>query len=69
MIIINYSVRILTVLLGIVLLTGKLFPYSEEKYLTQIMGAVFILWGFYRIITYRNNLKRYRNFKENEEEN
>lgn len=58
----------MTLIVGIVLVTGVLFPNSPDRFMTQVMGAVFILWGIYRIIIYRNNLKRYKGINDEEPE-
>jgi hypothetical protein len=68
MIIINYAVKILTILVGVVLVSGVMFQGSPDKFMFQIMGGIFILWGVYRIIVYANNLKRYKRMENDEEE-
>ncbi len=68
MIIINYAVKLLIIAIGILLLGGWLYNSPENRILTQVMGVVFILWGTYRIIIYRLNLKRYKEFEDEEDE-
>lgn len=65
--IINYAVRGLIVIVGIILISGVLIPDSNEnKYLTQVMGAVFIIWGVYRIVLYKSQYKKYHRNRERE---
>ena len=65
--IVNYCIKILIVLLGVLLASGVLFPSYPDKLLIRAMGVLFIFWGVYRIIVYTMNLKKYRR-DENEEE-
>lgn len=65
-IIINYAVRVVIVILGIILLTGAFAPENADLALYRVMGVVFILFGIYRIAMYHINLKRYR--RENDDE-
>jgi len=58
--IINYGVRILIILLGIVLLSGVFMPEGSDPTMMMIFGIVFILFGFYRLALYRANRKRYK---------
>ncbi|MCX7736206.1 MAG: hypothetical protein N2319_05795 [Candidatus Kapabacteria bacterium] len=71
LIIINYTVRALIVILGIIFVTGILNSYlsfpSDFKAIMPMMGVIFILWGVYRLITYHSNLRRYRNNEDNDE--
>lgn len=59
-IIINYAVRAVVVVLGILLVSGAFKPENADDTLFRVMGAVFILFGTYRIVMYYFSLKRYR---------
>lgn len=68
LIIINYIVKILTVLIGIMLLTGIFLPDRvANQSMLKVMGVILIIWGIYRIIVYRIQLRRYR-FDEKDDE-
>jgi len=65
--IINYSVRILIVLIGILLLSGLILNEIEPQF--RIMaGLVFILFGIYRISLLYTQEKRYKFMTEDEDE-
>ena len=51
--VVNYAVRILIVLTGIVFASGVLDVTGDEATRYRIMGIVFILFGIYRIVLYR----------------
>lgn len=61
LIIVNYAVKIITILIGLVLITGVGLPKMQNTDMVKVMGAVLILWGCYRLIMYRIQLKRYKN--------
>lgn len=71
-IIVNYAVRALIVIIGIIFVSGILNQFfsfrSDIQPLIPIMGIIFILWGVYRLITYHSNLRRYRNYDEYDED-
>jgi len=56
--IINYTVRIAIIIIGIIILSGKITPKGNEE-LYQIMGVIFILFGIYRIVLYKMKSKQY----------
>ena len=65
--ILNYTVRILLIIVGLSLLTGLLKPnYATEDqiYVMKIMGIIVTLFGIYRLVIYRT---KYRNDKDNED--
>jgi len=65
MVLLNYAVRVLTILVGLFFLSGKLFyehPYKTEL---QIIGGLLVVWGVYRIYSYRKALKEYENEDNN----
>ena len=65
LIIINYAVKILTIIIGIILLTGLFLPpMGGNAGMVKAMGVVLIIWGVYRLIMYRITLNRYKNDDE-----
>lgn len=58
--IINYSIRILIILLGLVFVSGLLMPEGSDPTMMRVFGVVFVLFGFYRLALYRANRKRYK---------
>ncbi len=65
LIIINYAVKILTIAIGIILLTGLFLPnMGPNAGMVKAMGVILIIWGVYRLIMYRITLNRYRNDDE-----
>jgi len=65
LIILNYFIKGLTILLGLVFLTGLFLPdnMSTEPML-KVMGVILIVWGIYRIFIYRSQLKRYKRYEK-----
>jgi uncharacterized membrane protein HdeD (DUF308 family) len=66
---VNYAVRILMIILGLVLIIwGILFKENlQDSTLVIVMGIVVTLFGVYRLIMYRTQLERY-NFNLNEDD-
>ncbi len=66
--ILNYGVKVLIVVIGIILLSGFFKPENVmvDDSVFRVMGAIFILYGIYRIIVYRNALRRYRHTENKE---
>lgn len=67
MIFLNYAVRVLTILVGVFFLTGRLFYEHPYKVELQVIGALLVIWGIYRIISYRKALKELENEDESQE--
>lgn len=67
MIFLNYAVRVLTILVGVFFLTGRLFYEHPYKVELQVIGALLVVWGIYRIISYRKALKELENEDESQE--
>jgi len=68
MIIVNYIVKILTILAGIFLLAGGLIlPNMPKEPMLKIMGVILIIWGSYRLIIYRIQFKRYNNEEDSDD--
>jgi hypothetical protein len=66
--IINYFVKFLTIIIGVVLLTGIFFkPAIDANPMLRVLGGILIAWGLYRIIIYRIQSKRYRSLDDEEE--
>lgn len=67
--IINYSIRLLIIIIGVLLVSGLLSNPTWDSSFLRIMGIIFILFGVYRIVIYYSQVKRY-NFdsKEGEED-
>ncbi len=67
---VNYSVRILMIILGIAFIIYGILYKNElhDSTLIIVMGIVVTLFGVYRLIMYRTQLERY-NFNINEDNN
>jgi len=61
--IINYGVRIIIIILGILLAGGVLTPGQNDS-MIRIVGIIAILFGLYRIIMYSRNKRKYKNFSK-----
>ena len=67
--ILNYGVRIFIILVGLVLALGLIKARdSEQNFIFRIMGIIITLFGFYRIIMYRSNLRYFKSKDEDEDE-
>lgn len=66
--IINYAVRILIVVIGILLLSGFILSEIEPQFRITV-GIVFILFGLYRISLLYSQEKRYKFMRDEEDEN
>ena len=61
LVIINYAVRILIIIIGLVFLSGLFIPAQfQDRHLMQVLGFIFVLWGVFRLITYINQRKKYK---------
>jgi len=57
--VINYSIRILIVLIGIILISGLLPTHGfQNERMVKVFGGIFILYGVYRIVVYKARLKQ-----------
>lgn len=61
--IINYGVRIVIILLGILLAVGVLTPGQDDP-MIRIIGIIAILFGLYRIVMYSRNKRKYKNLSK-----
>lgn len=61
--IINYGVRIVIILLGILLAGGVLTPGKNDP-MIRIVGIIAILFGLYRIVMYSRNKRKYKNLSK-----
>lgn len=66
--IINYLVRGLIVVIGLLLVLGWLLPPKTEPGLMRTFGVVFILFGLYRVVSYYTAQKRLQREKNEREE-
>ncbi|MFP4527076.1 MAG: hypothetical protein ACLFQX_00885 [Candidatus Kapaibacterium sp.] len=66
--IINYTVRGMIVVIGILLVSGVLMPEGADDTLIRVMGVIFILFGAYRIAMFRSQQQRYLSYEEEEDE-
>lgn len=64
--IINYTLKILIIILGILIITGVILKQIDLQQ-RIVFGAVFILFGVYRLIIYYSQDKRYKSLDENNE--
>lgn len=55
--ILNYAVRILIIAIGVVFLLDIVTIPNTEPFVVKVMGLIFVLWGVFRIVTYRVHLK------------
>jgi hypothetical protein len=61
----SYSVSCITALFGAVILSGVVFPYVPST-LRITFGIVLMLWGIYRFIATRTQIRQ-QNEKDEEE--
>ncbi|MBX3044656.1 MAG: hypothetical protein KIT33_05785 [Candidatus Kapabacteria bacterium] len=66
--IINYSIRGLIVVLGILIATGVILEDFDTQ-MRIVFGSVFILFGLYRLTMYYSQEKRYKFLDEEDDEN
>ncbi len=64
--IINYGIRSLIILFGLLLLTGVVAPPQTDTAMLRVFGVIFILFGSYRIATYYTAQKRSSREQERE---
>jgi len=65
--IVNYTVRSLIVIIGILILSGILLP--EFDFHTRVVfGSVFVFFGIYRLIMFYSQNKRYRIEEDSDDE-
>lgn len=64
--IVNYTVRSIVLIIGILLASGVLLPPGPETDMFRVMGIVLILFGVYRIVLYHFHRKRYRRGDEDD---
>jgi len=58
--ILNYTIRIIIIILGIMLTAGWLAPQEGDGTMFRVMGIIFILFGIYRVVTFHTQSKRYK---------
>jgi hypothetical protein len=68
LIIVNYLIRGIFIVVGILIISGLVFPKAFDKTTLNIIGGLFIFWGIYRIIIFRLKMKKYQTHEEDEDE-
>lgn len=66
--IINYTVRAIILLLGILMVSGVFSSEQWDDTFLKVMGVVFILFGIYRIVLYINQTKKFKYYVEDDDE-
>jgi len=66
--ILNYGIRLLIILIGIVMLSGIMTPKKTDPTFLIVMGIIFILFGLYRLVSYHFALRRYKFNEEDDDE-
>ena len=61
--VLSYSVSIITVLFGMVILSGVAFQYVPGK-LRITFGVVLVLWGIYRFVATRVQVRQQNDEEE-----
>jgi hypothetical protein len=57
------------IIIGLLFLTGWIIPEgTPDLAMFRVMGAVFILFGIYRLVTYHTQLKRYDFSRKDDDE-
>ena len=67
--IVNYIIRILIIVIGIIFVSGLIVPADGDVTRFRVMGVIFILFGFYRVAMYRMKSKQYDFNKKTETDN
>lgn len=67
LLILNYIVRALVALVGVLMLIGVLMPPGIESGLVRTFGVVFTLFGLYRVVSYYTAQRRSQRDDEKEE--
>ncbi|TAL69699.1 MAG: hypothetical protein EPN82_03525 [Bacteroidetes bacterium] len=63
--ILNYGIRILIIIIGILMVTGIIYvPDSQNNSIIRIFGVIFILFGALRIYMYYSSTRRYSREKD-----
>lgn len=65
--IINYGIRSVIVILGILIITGVILDQMDSQ-MRIVFGSVFILFGLYRLTMYYTQEKRYKFLDEEDDE-
>lgn len=68
--ILNYGIRLIIIILGILIFFDYFNISRGDVRMVKAIGAIMVLFGLYRIVTYYYASKRYKRFseKDNEEE-
>ncbi|CAN5438564.1 hypothetical protein BH10BAC6_BH10BAC6_10870 [soil metagenome] len=64
---VNYAARILVILMGMAIL-GGISPFDRlDENIKWILGSLVVLYGTYRIFTYRAAVRRYHDGYEEDD--
>lgn len=66
LLILNYSIRALVAVVGVLMLAGVLFPPGMDSALARTFGGVFTLFGIYRVVSYYTAQRRLQHDDEKE---
>ena len=56
--VLNYAIRGLTIVIGIILLSGGISSQYYDESVSRVLGVVLILFGIYRIVLYHFQQQR-----------
>lgn len=64
---VNYAARVLVILMGMAIL-GGISPFDRlDANIKWILGSLVVLYGVYRIFTYRAAVRRYHDVQEDDD--
>ena len=66
--ILNYGIRIIIIVLGILIFFDFFNIAHGDTKMIHAVGVIMILFGVYRIISYYSASKRYKNFRNRDED-
>ncbi len=66
--ILNYGVRIIIILLGIAFVFNIFDIKQGDITMLRAIGVIMILFGIYRLLTYRAAVSRYKNLTNDDDE-
>ncbi len=66
--ILNYGIRILIIILGILFVFDVFGLSRGDVVMIRSLGVIMILFGIYRILSYRTAVSRYKNINQEEDE-
>ncbi|OGU56883.1 MAG: hypothetical protein A2X64_02520 [Ignavibacteria bacterium GWF2_33_9] len=66
--ILNYGIRIIIIVFGILIFFDYFNLSRGDNTMVRAFGAIMVLFGVYRIFSYRSASQRYQNLKEKNDE-